>query len=31
MIEFDIEEAIEIAGPSPLGWRFMGYSRLNPA
>ena len=31
LVEFDLEEAIEIAGASPLGWRFMGHSPLNPA
>jgi uncharacterized protein len=31
LVEFDLEEAIEIAGASSLEWRFMGRSPFNPA
>ena len=30
VVEFRVEEAIEIAGASPLRWRFEGYSTFNP-
>jgi predicted pyridoxine 5'-phosphate oxidase superfamily flavin-nucleotide-binding protein len=31
LVEFDLEEAIEIAGASPLKWRFTSHSPFNPA
>lgn len=30
LVEFRVEEAIEIAHASPLRWRFLGYSPFNP-
>ncbi len=31
LVEVEVEETIEQAGGSPLQWRFMNYSRFNPA
>jgi uncharacterized protein len=31
LVELDLEEVIEIAGASPLKWRFIGHSPFNPA
>lgn len=29
-VEVEIDEIVEIAGPGPLGWRFLDYSPFNP-
>jgi len=31
LVEFDVDEAVEIAGAHSLEWRFLDYSRENPA
>jgi predicted pyridoxine 5'-phosphate oxidase superfamily flavin-nucleotide-binding protein len=31
LVEFEIEEVIELAGANPLRWRFLEYSPFNPA
>jgi uncharacterized protein len=31
IVEFDIDEVVERSGVAPPGWRFLGYSRFNPA
>ncbi|HVQ65259.1 MAG TPA: pyridoxamine 5'-phosphate oxidase family protein, partial [Terriglobia bacterium] len=31
LVEFDIDEAVEIAGANSLEWRFLDYSPENPA
>ncbi len=31
VVEFRVQEAVEIRGAIPLRWRFEGYSPFNPA
>jgi hypothetical protein len=30
LVEFEIDEVVELVGPSPLRWRFIEFSPFNP-